>query len=119
MTSSNYLGAMTVEAAGVELTKYQQYLLNLREEVPAFGASSYLGQDGKFHEYGAGGQEENYLNLDDSVNYNKIFDRKNRINDLFSWIQKSKKNGKCTFSYTIDGNCLKVWNVPEIVHETH
>ena len=58
-------------------------ILNLREEVPAFGASSYLGQDGKFHEYGAGGQEENYLNLDDSVNYNKIFDRKNRINDLF------------------------------------
>ena len=57
--------------------------MNLREEVPAFGASSYLGQDGKFHEYGAGGQEENYLNLDDSVNYNKIFDRKNRINDLF------------------------------------
>ena len=83
MTSSNYLGAMTVEAAGVELTKYQQYLLNLREEVPAFGASSYLGHDGKFHAYGAGGQEENYLNLDDSVNYNKIFDRKNRINDLF------------------------------------
>lgn len=83
ITSSNYLGAMTVEAAGVELTKYQQYLLNLREEVPAFGASSYLGQDGKFHEYGAGGQEENSLNLDDSVNYNKIFDRKNRINDLF------------------------------------
>ncbi len=38
MTSSNYLGAMTVEAAGVELTIYQQYLLNLREEVPAFGA---------------------------------------------------------------------------------
>ena len=28
-------------------------ILNLREEVPAFGASSYLGQDGKFHEYGA------------------------------------------------------------------
>ena len=27
MTSSNYLGAMTVEAAGVELTKYQQYFV--------------------------------------------------------------------------------------------
>lgn len=83
LTSSNYLGAMTLETAGVELTKYQQYLLDLREKVPAFSGTSYYGQDGRFHEYGSGGQEETYLALDDCINYNKIFGGKSRLDEFF------------------------------------
>lgn len=83
LTSTNYLGAMTLKTSGVELTKYQQYLLQLEEKVPAFSGTSYYGKDGKFHEYGEGGDEETYFSLDDCVNYNKIFDVSNRINDFF------------------------------------
>lgn len=83
LTSMNYLGAMTLEIAGAELSEYDQYLLQLQEKVPGFSAFSYYGLDGKFHEYGSGGEEEKYLALDDCVNYNKIFDISNRLNDFF------------------------------------
>ena len=76
LTSMNYLGAMTLETAGAALTEYEQYLLDLKEMVPGFSGVSYLGQDGRFHEYESGGQEEMYLTLDDCVNYNKIFDKR-------------------------------------------
>ena len=83
VTSSNYLGAMTLETAGVELTKYQQYLLDLREKVPAFSGTAYYGHDGRFHEYGSGGREEEYLPLDDCINYNKIFGEESRLDEFF------------------------------------
>ena len=83
VTSSNYLGAMTLETAGVELTKYQQYLLDLREKVPAFSGTAYYGHDGRFHEYGSGGREEENLPLDDCINYNKIFGEESRLDEFF------------------------------------
>lgn len=88
LTSMNYLGAMTLETAGAALTEYEQYLLDLKEMVPGFSGVSYLGQDGRFHEYESGGQEEMYLTLDDCVNYNKIFDKKNRLDTFFFWDDK-------------------------------
>lgn len=83
VTSMNYLGAMTLQMAGAELTEYEQYLLDLKEKVPGFSGISYYGRDGRFHEYGSGGQEETYLSLDDCINYNKIFGGKSRLDEFF------------------------------------
>lgn len=74
---------MTLQMAGAELTEYEQYLLDLKEKVPGFSGISYYGRDGRFHEYGSGGQEETYLSLDDCINYNKIFGGKSRLDEFF------------------------------------
>ena len=49
-TSANYLGAIAADLAGVELTGYQKYLLNLSETIPAINALGYWGDDGNFYE---------------------------------------------------------------------
>ncbi len=53
MMSANYLGARLLELAGLDLSGYQDYLLDQRESIPAMNAFGYLGTDGAQHEYGS------------------------------------------------------------------
>jgi phosphoglycerol transferase MdoB-like AlkP superfamily enzyme len=46
--SANYLGAMTLQAAGLPLNGYQNYLLSLYEQVPVISANHVTLSDGTF-----------------------------------------------------------------------
>lgn len=48
-TSLNYLGAQTLSCAGVPLSAYQQFLLSVREQVPAINMNGYQTADSNWH----------------------------------------------------------------------
>lgn len=47
--SLNYLSAYLMQAAGLELTPYQKFQLELSEEVPVITGNFYIGNDGKVY----------------------------------------------------------------------
>ena len=82
MISTNYLGEYMLELAGCRLTAYQQYLHDLRSEIPAFSAFTYYGSDQQFHEYGSDPEVDNKIRLYDCLQYAEIFDN-SALTDFF------------------------------------
>ncbi len=80
--SVNYLSGILLENAGVPLTGYQQYLMNLMEELPVINANVYRDSQGAFYSYG----QEDYaelLNEYKILQYNHLVDGKNRVSGFF------------------------------------
>ena len=75
--SSNYLGSYILELAGAELSTYNQFLLNLKEELPVIGIDAVEDKDG--HWYSSDDMPENYQKLIEDYNilqYNDQFEKK-------------------------------------------
>ena len=51
MLSSNYLGSYLLSLTGLDQPDYSQYLLNMRNVIPALNAYGYYGTDGVQHQY--------------------------------------------------------------------
>lgn len=82
--SANYLGSYVLDIAGVEMTQYNQYLLGLQEEVPAFSSYAYCGKDGLLHAYGEDEAYEELFREQNMVQYNQLFDKAGRIDSYYS-----------------------------------
>lgn len=84
-TSLNYLGRYLLEAAGLELPLYDQFLGEMEKTIPALNALGYYSREaGTFLPLEeAQGEEENWLRRYAMVQYNNLFDRKNRNDALF------------------------------------
>ena len=83
-TSLNYLGRYLLETAGLELPPYYQFLKELEQAVPAVNALGYysISQQTFLPLEDAQGEEAKWLNDYAMVQYNNLFDQKNR-NSLF------------------------------------
>ena len=83
-TSLNYLGRYLLETAGLELPPYYQFLKELEQAVPAVNALGYysISQQTFLPLEDAQGEEAKWLNDYAIVQYNNLFDQKNR-NPLF------------------------------------
>lgn len=83
-TSLNYLGRYLLETAGLELPPYYQFLKELEQAVPAVNALGYysISQQTFLPLEDAQGEEAKWLNDYAMVQYNNLFDQKNR-NPLF------------------------------------
>ncbi len=77
LTSLNYLGAMTLERAGMELPPYYRFLANMRERIPAMNARAFYSLDaGEFlHYQDAGGEEAERLQDYEILQYNNLFEK--------------------------------------------
>ena len=84
-TSLNFLSVMLLERAGVPLPPYQSFLSDLRKEVPAMNARAYYSNDRKqYVHYGEGSKkEEAWIESYRSLQYNGLFDDKNRSKIFF------------------------------------
>lgn len=82
-TSLNYLQSLMLDSAGMKLTGYNKYLLNLMKDVPAINASGYYGADGLFYKVNSK-QSPYYERLQEYqlLEYNHLFDSK-RVNAFF------------------------------------
>lgn len=82
LTSPNYLRAMVLEQAGMELNAYESFLLQLQEEFPAMNAFSCLDSDGVWYDRGAVESQS----LDDyaCLVYNNVFDKKHMNQDYYN-----------------------------------
>lgn len=83
-TSANYLSSMILDTAGLAKNGYQQFVSEVREEVPIITKYGYIGADGYF--YKNGDKDSPYYDLLQKYNiieYNNIFDVENRVDELF------------------------------------
>ena len=83
-TSLNYLSRYLLEAAGLELPPYYQFLKDLEQAVPAVNALGYysISRQTFLPLEEAQGEEAKWLRDYAMVQYNNLFDQKNR-NSLF------------------------------------
>lgn len=86
LTSVNYLGALVLEEAGLPLSDYQKFLMNMQKQIPALAAGAWTDADGTFHSWTQRDNEETYSTLINDYNileYNHLIDTKNRIMSVF------------------------------------
>lgn len=79
--SPNYLSSILMEAAGVPLTGYQQYLKNLMESYPVVNGNVYQDSEGNFYSYDE--EEPSLLEEYKILQYNHLVDEENRVERFF------------------------------------
>lgn len=75
-TSSNYLGALLLEQAGIVQTDYTAYLLQMRKQVPIMNAYGYQTADAVWHSFEEETQVTEWVENYKMVQYNAMFDTK-------------------------------------------
>lgn len=83
-TSANYLSSLLMKTAGLPLTQYQQFLCSLSQQIPAINANGYLGDNGQWYTFDQQSPYEELLNQYQILQYNSLFDYKNRAEEVFS-----------------------------------
>ena len=85
LTSLNYLAADLLKAAGIPLSTYHEFLLDLQETLPVICAGAYVDSSGSYHSFDAdGGEYEDLLREYNILQYNHLNDREHRVTELFS-----------------------------------
>lgn len=87
MISANYLAAYLMEMAGMPMTEYQEFLTQMRQQIPVICANTYITADGEYHDWADMKEDEdNYdvLNQYNILAYNHLIDVKNRVDSLFA-----------------------------------
>lgn len=81
--SANYLSSYAMNLAGLKLTGYNKYLLDLQKELPIISYVGYQGKDGKMYPNGEKSKYSDLILEYQSIQYNQLFDTKNRVDDFF------------------------------------
>ncbi len=82
--SMNYLSAYLMDKLGLKLTKFQQFELDMREQIPAMNILGYWGVDGEFYSYDdAESPYYEILSEYRNMQYNNMHDRGDRVDSLF------------------------------------
>ncbi len=81
--SANYLSSLVLKTAGVELTEYNKYLLNLAKTLPVIDNAGYIDSEGNYYKWSDSSPYTELLNEYEKVQYNNIFDRENVNRDVF------------------------------------
>ena len=81
--STNYFASTVFDIAGIQLTDYDRYLLDLHERIPAITAIGIWDSDGNYYSAASQTPYADELNGLEMVQYNLIFDDRNRLTDRF------------------------------------
>lgn len=82
--SLNYLSTIMMDAAGMKLSPYNRFLMDLYEEVPVFTVNGYRDKNGKFYEkVDEQSPYKDMLDLYEYTQYNNLMDSKNRVENFF------------------------------------
>jgi len=84
-TSLNYLSSYVYEAAGISLPPYNQFLSEIEETIPSINANGFYSSStqGYLPFDMANEEEQELLQLYEQLQYNNLFDSKNRNENLF------------------------------------
>lgn len=87
ITSLDFLSTMALEQAGIALPAYNQFLADMMEEVPAINSRGYYSKsEGAFlHLDEAEGEEAEWIQNYNILQYNSMFDKKNRSDQFFPY----------------------------------
>lgn len=81
--STNYFASTVFELAGIELSDYDRYLLDLHEDVPAITAIGVWDSEGNYYPSIDACPYSDELSALQMVQYNLIFDDDGRLTDRF------------------------------------
>ena len=86
-TSINYLSAIMCQAAGLELTDFQRFLLHMYEKLPSVSANGYYDENGRLHNWNSvSDSDSEYKELlweYEMIQYNYLFDKENCVTEHF------------------------------------
>lgn len=82
-TSLNYLHSLLLRCAGLELTDYNKYLVNLHDTIPVITEIGMIDANGNTYKHTDETPFSNLLNAYSILQYNQIFDKKNLVSSLF------------------------------------
>ncbi len=88
ITSLNYLGAKTLEVAGLDMSAYDRFRLELSEEISAINQFGFVDKDGMYHTLEELGVYEAKVQDYWIVQYNEMFDHKGKSEEMFSLISE-------------------------------
>jgi len=90
ITSLNFLSTLALERAGIELPPYNQFMADMMEVVPAINARGYYSlEKNKFvHVEDALGEELKWITQYQNLQYNGLFDSKNRSSIFYPYIEE-------------------------------
>ncbi len=77
--SANYLSSYLLKTAGLEMTAYQQYLLQLRKQIPVINALFYFDKDNISHSFSEQTPYTGLLQDYRCVGYNSALDKKDKL----------------------------------------
>ena len=81
--SANYLSTLVLDVAGVELTEYNKYLLNLSQTLPVIDTVGYIDAQGNYFRWSDSSPYNSVLDEYEKVQYNNIFDQDNKNIGIF------------------------------------
>lgn len=81
--SLNYLSTLLMETAGMELPAYNQFLKDLYQTIPVINANGYMDHDGNHYALNEQSEYSELLRQYQILQYNNMFDTKNRADELF------------------------------------
>lgn len=81
--STNFFASTVFDLAGIELSDYDRYLLNLHESVPAITAIGVWDTEGNYYPTPIDSPFADELSALEMVQYNLIFDDDNRLTERF------------------------------------
>lgn len=82
--SANYLSSYLLKLAGLEMTGYNKFLLNLQEKVPVINAVGYIGDDGKHYSFDEESPYQDDILKYQILQYNNLIDTKHRYEKFFN-----------------------------------
>ena len=89
--SANYLGAWVMKEAGLSISPYQEFLLDVRKELPVLNAMGCIDKDGKYYEIALDTPYKELVSEYQIMQYNNLIDTKNTVNSFF-YLKDQKKN---------------------------
>ena len=84
-TSINYLSSLLLEKAGLKMSDYNRYLLELYKEIPSLSATGFYDKNGVLHDNKEStGKYAEMLKEYEMIQYNYLFDKDNRLDKHYN-----------------------------------
>lgn len=81
--SVNYLSSYVMEIAGVKLTSYNKYLLELSKTLPVIDTVGYIDAENNYYRWSSESKYTKLLQEYEKIQYNNIFDYEHSSTDVF------------------------------------
>ena len=82
--STNYLSSLLLKTAGLKLPAYNKFLLNLYKEFPVIDSTGIIDKNGQYYAVGDPGTDNPLLDEYSILQYNNLFDPKNKLKGVFA-----------------------------------
>lgn len=81
--SLNYLSILLLDTAGLTTTPYMEFLRNIQKDLPVITGNGYIDSNGNYYTYELENEYSSILHKYQLVQYNNVFDNKNKIDRFF------------------------------------